>query len=280
MKKVFALFAILVAFSFGMTQSLFAQDETATTGVVAIGNEEFPTEESVVAEDETKTVISGPEVVAEENEGGFHKALKQKIIEGGAGFMASIILCLILGLALSIERVIYLNLADTNTKKLLAAVEEALEKGGIEAAKEVCRNTRGPVASIFYQGLSRYNEGIDVVEKSIVSYGGVQAGLMERGLTWISLFIGVAPMLGFLGTVMGMIEAFDRIQQVGDLSATVIAGGIKIALITTVGGLIVGIILQIFYNYIISKIDNLVGDMEDASISMLDIIVKYNLKKK
>jgi biopolymer transport protein ExbB len=162
----------------------------------------------------------------------------------------------------------------------LEKVEKALNEGGVEEAKKVCRETRGPVASIFYQGLSRYDEGVDVVEKTVVAYGGVQTGLLERGLPWIALFIGIAPMLGFLGTVIGMIEAFDRIQQVGDLSATVVAGGIKIALITTVGGLIVGIILQIFYNYIISKIDTIVGDMEDASISLLDIVVKHNLKSK
>jgi biopolymer transport protein ExbB len=170
-------------------------------------------------------------------------------------------------------------MASTDSKKLLAAVEKALETEGVEAAKEICRNTRGPVASIFYQGLMRIDEGIDVAEKSIIAYGGVQAGLLEKNVSWIGLFIGLAPMLGFMGTVIGMIEAFDRIQQAGDISATIVAGGIKVALITTVTGLIVAIILQIFYNFILSRIEANVGDMEDSSITMLDILMKYNVKK-
>lgn len=193
--------------------------------------------------------------------------------------MTFVLLTLILGLAFAIERVLYLNLATSNTKKLLAKVEDALENGGVEAAKEVCRNTRGPVASIFYQGLDRMDHGIDVVEKSIISYGGVQAGLLDRGLSWIALFIALGPMLGFMGTVIGMIGAFDAIEIAGDISPSLVAGGIKVALITTVFGLIVAIILQIFYNYCVAKIDSIVNDMEDASISLLDIIVKHNLKK-
>ena len=193
--------------------------------------------------------------------------------------MTSILLAFVLGLAFSIERVLYLNLATTNTKKLLKNVEEALETGGIEAAKEVCRKTRGPVASIFYQGLDRANEGMDVVEKSVISYGGVQAGLMESGLSWIALFIALAPMLGFLGTVIGMVEAFDAIEAAGDISPSLVAGGIKVALITTIGGLIAAIVLQVFYNYCMNKIDTLNNNMEDASISLLDLLVKHNLKK-
>ena len=194
--------------------------------------------------------------------------------------MASVAFCLIFGLALAIERIIYLSLASADTKKLLADVEKAINEGGVEKALEVCRNTRGPVASIFYQGLSRYDEGIDVVEKTITSYGSVQAGLLEKNLSWIGLFIGLAPMLGFMGTVIGMIQAFDKIQQVGDISATVVAGGIKVALLTTVTGLIVAIILQVFYNFILSKIEGLTNDMEDSSISLLDIVVKYNKEHK
>jgi len=193
--------------------------------------------------------------------------------------MTSILLTLIFGLAFAIERVLYLNLATTNTKKLLAKVEEALENGGIEAAKEVCRNTRGPVASIFYQGLDRADEGLDVAEKSVIAYGGVQAGLLDRGLSWIALFIALGPMLGFMGTVIGMIQAFDAIEIAGDISPTLVAGGIKVALITTVFGLIVAIILQIFFNYCVAKIDSITSSMEDASISLLDILVKRNLKK-
>ena len=208
-----------------------------------------------------------------------HQALKTKFIEGGAGFMSLIIICLILGMAIAIERILYLAFSKTNTTKLLEAVEAALEKGGIEEAKKVCRETRGPVASIFYQGLLRADQGVDVVEKTIVSYGGVQMSLMENGLSWLALFISIAPSLGFLGTVIGMIQAFDAIQAAGDISPNVVAGGMKVALITTVGGLIVAMILQIFYNYIIAKIDALSIDMEDSSIRFVDAMVKYNKKK-
>ena len=208
-----------------------------------------------------------------------HKALKTKFIEGGAGFMSTVAFCLIFGLALCIERIMYLNLSSINTKKLLTDIDQTWSTKGVDAAMEICRNTRGPVASIFYQGLSRYDEGVDVVEKSVASYGSVQLGLLEKNLSWISLFIALAPMLGFMGTVIGMIEAFDKIQQAGDISATIVAGGIKVALLTTVFGLIVAIILQIFYNYILSRIDALVNDMEDSSISLLDIVVKNSVKK-
>ena len=203
-----------------------------------------------------------------------YQQIKAKFIEGGVEFMALVVICLILGLALCIERIIYLNLSTTNTKKLLAKVEEALNNGGVEAAKEVCRNTRGPVSAIFYQGLDRAEQGLDAVEKSVVSYGGVQAAQLESGLSWISLFIGVAPNLGFLGTVIGMIQAFDAIQAAGDISPTVVAGGMKVALITTVGGLVVAVILQFFYNYIVSKVDSIIVDMEDASVSLVDLLVK------
>ena len=206
---------------------------------------------------------------------GISQSLKLKFIEGGPLFMSFVLIALILGLALSIERIIYLNLATTNTKTLLDSIEEALSSGGVEAAKEVCRNTRGPVASIFYQGLERSSEGVEMVEKSVISYGGVQMGLLERGLSWIGLFIALAPMLGFMGTVIGMIQAFDKIQAAGDMQPSLVAGGIKVALLTTVFGLIVAIILQIFYNYIVSKIDGIVNDMEDASITLIDILVSY-----
>jgi biopolymer transport protein ExbB len=204
----------------------------------------------------------------------FHQVIKQKFIEGGPGFMGIVLLCLILGLALAIERIIYLNMATTDTDKLLNNVESALQSGGVDAAKEVCRNTNGPVASIFYQGLERSNEGVEMVEKSIVSYGSVQMGLLEKGLSWISLFIALAPMLGFMGTVIGMIDAFDAIAIAGDISPTLVADGIKVALLTTVFGLIVAMILQIFYNYLIAKVDSLVNSMEDASISLIDLLVK------
>ena len=204
-----------------------------------------------------------------------HQQLKTKFIEGGPSFMGVILLLLILGLAIAIERIIYLNLATTNTTKLLRKVENALKDGGVDAAKEVCRKTRGPVASIFYQGLDRAGEGIEAVEKSVVSYGSVQMQQLESGLTWISLFIALAPMFGFMGTVLGMISAFDAIEIAGDIAPSLVAGGIKIALITTVFGLIVAAVLQIFYNYILSKIDSIVMRMEDASISLVDILVRH-----
>jgi biopolymer transport protein ExbB len=185
---------------------------------------------------------------------------------------------LILGLAIVIERILYLSMASSNTKKLLEEVEGALNSGGVEAAKEVCRNTRGPVASIFYQGLDRMDEGIDMVEKSVVSYGSVQLGQLEKGVSWISLFIALAPMLGFFGTVIGMIQAFDAIAAANNISPGIVASGIGVALITTVSGLLVAMVLQVFYNYIIAKIDGLTNEMEDASISLVDILVKYNKK--
>jgi Biopolymer transport proteins len=240
----------------------------AVIGFIAI-SAQYATAQSPTPDENSLTV---------QNDTPVYQQIKTKFIEGGPGFMATVILCLIFGLALAIERIIYLNLATTNTQKLLSRIDEALKNGGVEAAKDVCRNTRGPVASIFYQGLSRMDEGIDVVEKSVVSYGGVQMSLLENGLSWIQLFIAIAPMLGFLGTVIGMIQAFDAIEVAGDISPTVVAGGMKVALITTVGGLIVAIILQLFYNYIVAKIDSVVVSMEDASISLVDMLVNYKKK--
>ncbi|SNR14341.1 MULTISPECIES: MotA/TolQ/ExbB proton channel family protein [Tenacibaculum] len=212
---------------------------------------------------------------AQEVEKTFHQELKQRFIEGDPKFMGIVLVTLILGLAIAIERIIYLNMATTNTKKLVAKVDDALSSGGVEAAKEVCRNTKGPVASIFYQGLERADEGLDAAEKAVVGYGGVQMGLLEKNISWLSLFIALAPMLGFMGTVIGMIDAFDKIAVANDISPAVVAGGIKIALLTTVFGLVVAIILQIFYNYIVSKVDSIVNNMEDASISLIDLLAKY-----
>ena len=213
-------------------------------------------------------------------EGGIHKELKTKYIEGGADFMSLPAIALVLGLAFCIERIVYLSLAEVNTKKLMANLEAALEKGDVEGAKTICRNTRGPVASICYQGLMRIDEGIDVVERSVVSYGGVQAGYLEKGCSWITLFIAMSPSLGFLGTVIGMVMAFDDIQAAGDISPTVVAGGMKVALITTIFGIVAALILQVFYNYILTKIEALTAAMEESSISLLDMILKYNLKYK
>ncbi|MCF0191506.1 MAG: MotA/TolQ/ExbB proton channel family protein [Marinilabiliaceae bacterium] len=259
MKKLFASIAVFSMMSFGA----IAQDAAT---------EAEPTQANVeqVAEDN--------EPATAEKEVSMHQVLKEKFVEGGVGWMLPVLACIVLGLAIAIERIIYLTAASTNTKKLLSNVEEALNNGGVEKAKEVCRNTRGPVASIFYQGLDRYDEGLDMVEKSVVSYGSVQMGQLESGMSWISLFIALAPSLGFMGTVVGMIQAFDSIQAAGDISPIAVAGGIKVALLTTMFGLIAAVILQVFYNYIVVKIDGIVNKMEDASISFMDILLKYKAK--
>ncbi|MCB0472307.1 MAG: MotA/TolQ/ExbB proton channel family protein, partial [Flavobacteriaceae bacterium] len=215
---------------------------------------------------------------ADQPQKSFRQVLKQRFIEGTPLFMSFVLITLIFGLAIAIERIIYLNMATTNTNKLLNNVEDALKSGGVEAAKEVCRNTKGPVASIFYQGLDRMDEGVEQAEKAVISYGGVQMGLLEKNTSWLSLFIALAPMLGFLGTVIGMIDAFDSIEAAGDISPQIVARGIKVALLTTVFGLIVAIILQIFYNYVISKIDSIVNNMEDASISLVDLLIRHTRK--
>ncbi|NLC86789.1 MAG: MotA/TolQ/ExbB proton channel family protein [Bacteroidales bacterium] len=259
MKKLFAILAIFGMMSVGLSSVLFAQETTP--------------------EEQTEQVAA-TQAQVQEVTGGLHQALKVKFIEGGAGFMSTIAICLILGLAFSLERIIYLSLADVDPDAFLSKVGDALDRGDVEAAKDLARNTRGPIASIVYQGLLRLDQGADEVERSIVSYGGVQSGLLERNLSWITLFIGIAPSLGFLGTVVGMGMAFDDIQRAGDMSPTIVAGGMKVALITTVGGLIVAIILQIIYNYILSKMEGILNKMEDASITFLDQVIKYNVKYK
>lgn len=256
MKRLFSILAIACIMAFGTVN---AKTNANPISIV----------ETVVSAQEEGTATADSEDV------GFHQELKKRFIEGGPGFMGIVLLCLILGLAIAIERIIFLNLSTTNSKKLTQNVEDALASGGVEAAKEVCRNTKGPVASIFYQGLDRAEEDIDAAEKAVVAYGGVQMGQLEKNVSWISLFIALAPMLGFMGTVIGMIQAFDKIEAAGDMQPSLVAGGIKVALLTTVFGLIVAIILQIFYNYIIAKIDSIVNDMEDASISLMDLLVKH-----
>ena len=210
---------------------------------------------------------------------GLHKELKRKFIEGNAGFMSLVALALVLGLAFCIERIIYLTLSEINAKKFMADIDAHIERGDIEGAKNICRETRGPVASICYQGLLRISESLDDIERSIISYGTVQTANLERGCTWITLFIQIAPSLGFLGTVIGMVMSFDQIQQAGDISATIVASGMKVALITTIFGIIVAVVLQLFYNYIISKIEHLTSQMEESAISLLDAITKYKQER-
>ncbi|XCF06324.1 MotA/TolQ/ExbB proton channel family protein [Tamlana crocina] len=255
MKRLFSILAITGMMAFGTANATtIANTNSAVTTTVTVAQEE----DSAAAEESL----------------GFHQELKKRFIEGGPGFMGIVLLCLILGLAIAIERIIFLNLSTTNTKKLTQEVEDALASGGVEAAKEVCRNTKGPIASIFYQGLDRTDEGLEAAEKAVVAYGGVQMGQLEKNVSWISLFIALAPMLGFMGTVIGMIQAFDKIEAAGDMQPSLVAGGIKVALLTTVFGLVVAIILQIFYNYIIAKIDSIVNDMEDASITLMDLLIR------
>ena len=278
MKKVYALLALMLMINLTYVPKTWAQEDTTQVEATADSAEAMSTEvEEEPAPAVEEEAVTEPEEITEEPQG-FHQVLKTKFIEGGAGFMGVVLLVLILGLALSIERIIYLSLATTNSEKLLGSIEDSLNSGGVDAAKEVCKNTKGPIASIFYQGLSRASEGLDMVEKSIVSYGSVQMGLLERGLSWIALCIALAPMLGFMGTVIGMIGAFDAIEAAGDISPSLVAGGIKVALLTTVFGLIVAIILQIFYNYIVAKVDSMVNNMEDSSITFMDIMVKNQSK--
>ena len=275
MKKIISSLAIALTLTIGFTGISNAQDSTAA-------QEEVSTAAQDTTPTNTNVEETSPQQTVEEEklELTFVQTLKQKYIEGDVLWMTPVLICMIIGMALSIERVVYLNLATIDTKKFLNAVDASMKAGGVDAAKELCRNTRGPIASIFYQGLDRSGEGIDMVEKSIVSYGSVEMGRLEKGLIWVSLFIALAPMLGFFGTVVGMIFAFDTIEAAGDISPSIVAGGIKIALLTTVAGLIAAMILQLFYNYLVSKIDSLVNDMEDASISFVDILVKHKLTGK
>lgn len=262
MKKVISSLAIAAIMTFGISNVTIGQEKDTTKAETAVT--------TAAKEGATST----EETAEEEVQLDFVQTLKQKYIEGDPLWMTPVLICMIIGMALAIERVVYLNLATINTKKFLDEVEAALKSGGTEAAKEVCRNTRGPIASIYYQGLDRASEGIDMVEKSVVSYGGVQMGMLEKGLSWISLFIALAPMLGFLGTVIGMIQAFDKIVKDGQVSPTTVADGIKVALLTTVFGLIAAMVLQVFYNYILAKIDGLVNEMEDTSITLIDMLLK------
>ena len=292
MKKV--LNFILIA-GFLFTQKVVAQEATETsqvsTELVSVDSSmasetdstSAATDSTLAAADST-AVNSLDETSSEEvalpDDPSFTQVLKKYFIDGGPFFMSFVLLALILGLALVIERIIYLALSTTNSDQLLEDVESALNSEGVDAAKEVCRNSTGPVATIFYEGLDKIDEGIEMVDKAIVSVGSVENGKLERNVSWISLFIALAPMLGFMGTVIGMIGAFDAIEAAGDISPSLVAGGIKVALLTTVFGLIVAMILQVFYNLIIAMMDNIVNKMEDASIHFLDVVAAFKAKKK
>ena len=286
MKNVTKSWILTLAVVFGIAVSSFAKTpadkESADKKEATVENASANASENASANNVADAAKAGKEdkkAEAEEPQLDFIQVLKQKYIEGDPLWMTPVLICMIIGIALSIERIIYLNLSTINTEKFVSDVEKALQNGGVDKAKELCRNTRGPIASIFYQGLDRSEEGIDMVEKSVVAYGGVQMGLMEKGLSWLQLFIALSPMLGFLGTVIGMIQAFDKIVKDGQVSPTTVADGIKVALLTTVFGLISAMFLQVFYNYITAKIDDLVNEMENASISLIDVLLKNKAVK-
>lgn len=282
MKKLFAIVAVLGLLG---TAQVAAQTEDVnnvqqTEAVEAASDSaavEAPAVEEPAAEEPAEA--APVQVVEEEGIAGVHKTLKVKFIEGDASFMSLVAVAMVIGLAFCIERIIYLSMAQVNTKKLMAGIADALSKNDVEGAKNICRNTAGPVAAICYQGLLRVDEGIETVERSVVSYGSLQSSMLEKNCSWITLFIAMAPSLGFLGTVIGMVMSFDEIQQKGDISPTIVAGGMKVALITTIYGIVVALVLQVFYNFILTKIEGLVADMEDCSITLLDLLTKFNLKK-
>ena len=276
---ILALSAMLAAPTVTTSALPAAKD---TTQVVAKDSSKNSAEEATDSVDAAalaeETATDGGDIapVAEES-GGFHKELKTKFIEGNAGFMSLVALALVIGLAYCIERIIYLTLSEINAKKFMGDISAKVEAGDIDGAKELCRETRGPVASICYQGLTRITEGMDNIERSIVAYGSVQSANLERGCSWITLFITMAPSLGFLGTVIGMVMAFEQIRTAGDISPTIVAAGMKVALITTIFGIIVALVLQLFYNYIVSKIDHITSQMEESAIALLDTIMRYKL---
>ena len=272
-------FAFLFVLTLGLTFNLSAQEDTSD--LTGLENTVATGDAGVLdaAKDGNLKTEKGEKKDEKKADLSFSQKLKQKFIQGDPLWMTPVLLCLIIGMALSIERVVYLNLSTIDTKKFKQNIEDALKNGGVQAALEVARNTRGPIASIYYQGLSRADEGVDVVEKSIISYGGVQNGLLEKGMTWLQLFIALSPMLGFLGTVIGMIQAFEQIVEDGQVSPITVAGGIQVSLLTTVFGLISAIILQIFYNYITSKVDGIVNEMEEASISLIDMMLANKVTK-
>lgn len=271
MKKVSVLLIALLLSVFTIQEQTFAQDNPtdSTENVESIENVEN-TDITATESDEMSDEGAAAEEVIERSA---HQVVKKNFIDGGWQFMAIVLVCLILGLAIAIERIITLSLATVNTKKLVEDLETAINDGDMDKAKQICKSTAGPTAEVLGEGLKRVDDGIDAVEKAIVSNGSVQMGLLEKGLVWLALFIALAPMLGFMGTVLGMIDAFDSIEKAGDIQPSMVAGGIKVALLTTVFGLITAIILQIFYNYITSKVDSLVNSMEDATISLVDILI-------
>ncbi len=280
MRKLIAVLAIsgfLLLIKADLASAQARQDTVETVAEDSAAVVARDSSASGIINDDTADNLSDDGLEAEESTG-FHTRLKTKFIEGNAGFMSLVAIALVLGLAFCIERIIYLTLSEINAKRFMRDLEEKVAADYIEGAKQLCRDTRGPVASICYQGLARIGEPIDNIERSIVSFGSVQSANLERGCSWITLFISIAPSLGFLGTVIGMVMAFDQIRIAGDISTSIVASGMKVALITTIFGIIVALILQLFYNYVISKIEHLTSQMEESAIALLDMIMKFKLR--
>ena len=275
--------AFIGLFAFGFLLLANAQKAADSTNKPKANSEQLIANDSLTAAGDMLTAdsamalidadLAGPDDM--EEGGGLHKQLKRKFIEGSPAFMSMVALALVLGLAFCIERIVYLTLSEVNTKKLMAAVDSKLEQNDVEGAKNLCRDTRGPVASICYQALLHIKEPLEQIDRQLTNYGTVQIAKMEKGCTWIRLFIAVAPSLGFLGTVIGMVMAFDQIQTAGDISPTIVAKGMKVALITTIFGIVVAIVLQFFYNYILSKIEHLTSQMEEGAITLMDSVTQY-----
>ena len=272
MKRLITLFSFITILTFSYSVIVSAQ---ATTGAAVTATADTLSDEAL---NETGVADTATVKTSTPQDTGIHQSLKRKFIEGNAGFMSLVALALVLGLAFCIERIIYLSLSEIDAKRFVSKLEDMIVAGEIEQAKALSRDTRGPVASICYQGLLRIDDSIENIERSVTSYGSVQSANLEKGCSWITLFIAMAPSLGFLGTVIGMVMAFDQIQEAGDISPTIVASGMKVALITTIFGIIVALVLQIFYNYILSKIDHITAQMEESAISLLDAIMKYKLK--
>ena len=269
MKSILFTLIGLLCFS----QAIQAQKDSpidSVSSTVVVANDSLAIADSLATE-----AMLADDAEADVEEGGFHKQLKTKFIDGNAGFMSLVALALVLGLAFCIERIIYLTLSEIKAHKLMEDIESRLKQDDVEGAKALCRNTRGPVASVCYQGLLHIHQSMDAIERSITNYGGLQAANLEKGCSWIKLFIAMAPSLGFLGTVIGMVMAFDQIQQAGDIGPTIVASGMKVALITTIFGIVVALILQLFYSYILSKIERLTAQMEESAITLLDLITEY-----
>ena len=272
MKRLIILFSLIGLL--WTSQTVIAQDKSKQDTVLVADT--TATADSVAVSDEMLLTDALDTEVEEE---GFHKQLKTKFIDGNVGFMSLVALALVLGLAFCIERIIYLTLSEIKAPKLMEDIERRLQADDVEGAKTLCRNTRGPVASVCYQGLLHINQPMAAIERSITNFGGLQAANLEKGCSWIKLFIAMAPSLGFLGTVIGMVMAFDQIQQAGDIGPTIVAQGMKVALITTIFGIVVALILQLFYSYILSKIERLTAQMEESAISLLDMIAVYKNKQ-